>query len=59
MIDLPPLGLTIEQQFQMRLYEEQVDQLPADQARLLLLQVMRQLIIQQNISRHLIKKGVM
>ena len=59
MIDLPPLGLTIEQQFQMRLYEEQVDQLPADQARLLLLQVMRQLMIQQNISRHLIKKGIM
>jgi hypothetical protein len=43
----------------MRLYEEQVDQLPADQARLLLLQVMRQLMIQQNISRHLIKKGIM
>lgn len=51
-----PLGLTIEQQFNMKVYEDQVKNLSADQAHDFLLELMRQLMVKDNVIRHLIKK---
>jgi hypothetical protein len=59
MIDLPPLELTIEQQFQMQVYQAQVKNLSHEQAQDFLLELMRQLMIKDNVLRHLIKKGIM
>jgi hypothetical protein len=52
-----PLTLTIEQQFNMKVYEEQVKNLNAEQAQDFLIEVMRQLMIKDNVIRHLMKKG--
>ncbi len=56
MIDLP-LELTMEQQFNMKVYEEQVKRLSAEQAQEFLLDVMRQLMVKDNVIKHLIKQG--
>jgi Phycobilisome degradation protein nblA len=51
-----PMSLTLEQQFNLRIYEEQVRAMDAEQSRKLLLEVMRQLMLKENIVKHLIKK---
>jgi hypothetical protein len=48
----------MEQQFNMKVYEDQVKNLSADQAQDFLLEIMRQLMIKDNVIRHLIKQGV-
>lgn len=53
-----PLSLTMEQQFNMKVYEDQVKNLSADQAQDFLLEIMRQLMIKDNVIRHLIKQGL-
>lgn len=53
-----PLELTMEQQFNMKVYEDQVKQMSADQAQEFLLQTMRQLMIKDNVIRHLMKQRV-
>jgi hypothetical protein len=52
-----PLSLSMEQQFNLRLYEGQVKVLSQDQAQDFLLEVMRQLMIKDNVIRHLMKQG--
>lgn len=52
-----PLTLTMEQQFNMKVYEEQVKQMNAEQAQEFLLEVMRQLMVKDNVIRHLMKKA--
>jgi hypothetical protein len=56
LIDLP-LSLTVEQQFNMKVYEEQVRNLSQEQAQEFLLEVMRQLMVKNNVIAHLMKKG--
>ena len=53
-----PLALTMEQQFRLKVCEDQVKNLSAEQAQDFLLEIMRQLMIKDNVIRHLIKKGV-
>jgi ribosomal protein S6 len=53
-----PLSLTMEQQFNMRVYEGQVKNMNAEQAQEFLLEIMRQLMIKDNVIRHLMKQGV-
>jgi Phycobilisome degradation protein nblA len=53
-----PLTLSMEQQFNMKVYEDQVRNLPPDQAQDFLLEIMRQLMIKDNVIRHLMKKGM-
>jgi hypothetical protein len=48
----------MEQQFNMKVYEDQVKNLSAEQAQDFLLEIMRQLMIKDNVIRHLIKQGV-
>ena len=56
MIDLPPLELTMEQQFELKKAEAQIRQMSSDQAQELLLELMRQLMIKDNVLKHLIKQ---
>jgi Phycobilisome degradation protein nblA len=53
-----PLTLTMEQQFSMKVYEDQVKGMNADQAQEFLLEIMRQLMIKDNVIRHLLKKAL-
>lgn len=55
-MDNLPLSLTMEQQFNMKVYEDQVKNLSADQAQDFLLEIMRQLMIKDNVIRHLMKE---
>ncbi|NJM70651.1 MAG: phycobilisome degradation protein nblA [Scytonema sp. RU_4_4] len=49
-----PLGLSLEQEFSLKTYEQQVKGLNQDQAQGLLLEVLRQLMIKENVIKHLI-----
>jgi hypothetical protein len=53
-----PLRLTLEQSFNMKVYEEQVKALSQEQAQDCLLQVMRQMMIKDNVIRDLMKKAL-
>ena len=50
-----PLELSLEQQFSLKMYEGQVKDLSPEQAQNFLLEVMRQLMIKENVIRHLMK----
>jgi hypothetical protein len=52
-----PLELSLEQQFNLRTYADQVKGLDQEQAQQLLLQVVRQLMIKENVIRHLVKES--
>ncbi|WP_248277500.1 NblA/ycf18 family protein [Brasilonema sp. UFV-L1] len=49
-----PLALSLEQEFSLKTYEQQVKGLNQDQAQGLLLEVLRQLMIKENVIKHLI-----
>lgn len=51
-----PLELSLEQQFNLRAYQEQVKGLDQTQAQEMLLQVLQQLMIKENVIRHLLKQ---
>jgi hypothetical protein len=55
-MNILPLELSLEQQFSLRTYEDQVKHLDQDQAQQMLLQVMRQLMIKENVIKHLLKQ---
>jgi Phycobilisome degradation protein nblA len=48
----------MEQQFNLRMYEGQVKDLSSEQAQNFLLEVMRQLMIKENVIKHLMKDSV-
>lgn len=50
------LDLTIEQQCQMRIYEECIPKLSPEQTRELLLEASRQLMAKDNVIRSLLKR---
>lgn len=58
MIDPNVYQLTMEQQFNMKVYEDQVKNLSHDQAQDFLLELMRQIMIKDNVIRHLVKNGI-
>jgi Phycobilisome degradation protein nblA len=51
-----PMALTLEQQFNLKMYESQVQDMSVEQSRALLIEVMRQLMLKENIVKHLMKK---
>jgi hypothetical protein len=53
-----PLTLTMEQQFNMKVYEDQVKGLSSEQSQEFLLEIMRQLMIKDNVIRHLMKQSM-
>jgi Phycobilisome degradation protein nblA len=48
----------MEQQFNLRMYEGQVKDLSSEQAQNFLLEVMRQLMIKENVIKHLMKDSM-
>ncbi len=53
-----PMGLTLEQQFKMKLYEEQVANMNKEQAQKLLLDVLRQMMLKENFFRNFTKSAL-
>lgn len=53
-----PLNLSMEQNFSLKVYEDQVKSLSQQQAQEYLLEVMRQLMIKDNVIRHLMKTSL-
>jgi hypothetical protein len=51
-----PLELTLEQQFNLKVYEEQVRKLSLQQSQDFVLELLRQLMIKDNVIKHLIKE---
>jgi hypothetical protein len=54
-----PLELSLEQQFNLRAYQEQVKGLDQTQAQEMLLEVLRQLMVKENVIKHLLKQSAL
>lgn len=52
-----PMGLNLEQEFTLRTYKEQVKKLSTEESQEYLLEVLRQLMIKENMIKHLIKQA--
>mgnify|MGYP006356748671 FL=1 len=52
------IGLSIEQEFSLRIYKEQVDRLDLPTTQALLLEILRQSMLKENLFRELIKNGI-
>jgi Phycobilisome degradation protein nblA len=52
-----PLELSLEQKFNLRMYEDQVKSLSQEQAQSFLLEMMRQVMVKENVIKHLIKQA--
>jgi hypothetical protein len=53
-----PIELTLEQQFNLRGYQQQVQSLSQEQAQEFLIEVLRQLMLKDNLVKHMLKNGV-
>lgn len=53
-----PLQLSIEQQFELRVLSEQAQDLTAEQSREMLLELIKQMMIKDNIVKHLLKNNL-
>jgi Phycobilisome degradation protein nblA len=53
-----PIGLSIEQEFNLRIYKEQVGLLDLPTAQELLLEVLRQSMVKENLFKEFIKNGI-
>lgn len=51
-----PIELTLEQQFSLRIYTEAVKTMPDEDVRSYLLELIAQLMVKDNVIRHLIKE---
>ncbi len=49
-----PMELNLEQKFNLKLYEEQVKGLNQEESQKLLLEVLRQLMVKDNMIKHLL-----
>ncbi|MEA5625060.1 NblA/ycf18 family protein [Nostoc sp. UHCC 0251] len=52
-----PMELNLEQKFNLKLYEEQVKRLNQEESQKLLLEVLRQLMVKDNMIKHLLKQA--
>jgi acyl-CoA-binding protein len=51
-----PVGLSLEQRFNLKVYEDQVKGLSQEEAQNYLLEVLRQLMVKDNMIKHLLKQ---
>ena len=54
-----PMELSLEQKFKLKLYEEEVKGLSPEESQQFLLEVLRQLMVKDNMVRHLLSKNVL
>lgn len=52
------IELSLEQQFKLKVYQEQVKALTPEQAKDYLIEVMRQLMVKENVIKQLVKESV-
>ena len=52
-----PMVLNLEQEFNLKLYEEQVKGLSPEESQAFLLEVLRQLMVKDNMIKYLLKKA--
>ncbi|BAY99326.1 phycobilisome degradation protein NblA [Tolypothrix tenuis PCC 7101] len=52
-----PMDLNLEQKFNLKVYEEQIKSLNQEESQKLLLEVMRQLMVKDNMIKHLLKQA--
>jgi hypothetical protein len=52
-----PIELSLEQQFKFEVYKEQVKGLDLETSQDYLLEVMRQLMVKENLIKHLVKQS--
>ena len=50
--------LSLEQRFNLKVYEEQVKRMDQDEAQSCLLEVLRQLMVKENVIKQLLKQSV-
>ncbi|NET33166.1 MAG: phycobilisome degradation protein nblA [Cyanothece sp. SIO1E1] len=53
-----PMELSLEQKFNLKLYEEQIKGLSPEESQKFLLEVLRQLMLKDNMVKHLLKRGL-
>ncbi len=53
-----PLELSLEQQFSLKLYEQQLEQMSHEQSQAFVLELMRQLMIKNNVIQHLMHENL-
>jgi hypothetical protein len=53
-----PMELNLEQQFNLKVYEEQVRKLSPEESQDFVLELMRQLMVKDNMLKHLLKQQV-
>jgi acyl-CoA-binding protein len=51
-----PMDLNLEQRFNLKLYEEQVKGLSQEESQQFLLEVLRQLMVKDNMIKHLLRQ---
>jgi hypothetical protein len=51
-----PMDLSLEQKFNLKLYEEQVKAMSQEESQKFLLEVLRQLMVKDNMLKHLLKQ---
>ncbi|MEA5570835.1 NblA/ycf18 family protein [Calothrix sp. UHCC 0171] len=51
-----PTELTLEQQFRLQTLKEQIQSLSQEEAQTFLLEVMRQMMVKDNLFKHLLKQ---
>ncbi len=54
-----PMELSLEQKFTLKLYEGQVQDLSAEESQEFLLEVLRQLMVKDNMVKHLLRERLM
>lgn len=52
-----PMSLSMEQQFKLQVYKDQVKELTPEQSQAYLVEVMRQLMVKENLIKHLVKQA--
>lgn len=52
-----PGHLSLEQQFKLKIYQDQVKALSQEQAQQYLLEVLRQMMVKENLLKHLLKNA--
>ncbi|MBD2200135.1 MULTISPECIES: NblA/ycf18 family protein [Calothrix] len=52
-----PMELNLEQKFNLKVYEEQIKGLDQEESQKLLLEVLRQLMVKDNVIKHLLQQS--
>ena len=52
-----PGKLSLEQQFQLKVYQKQVKELSQEQAQDYLMEILRQMMVKDNLLKHLLKRA--